>query len=152
MVLRQPGALEPQSFAVLDLLGDLVDEAPRHRMFRPGQVGEKAKLHGRLLRVETLVSAVAQYIILCRASTLLETLTIFAPSQSPSPAKMCTSSRLSHVRGHHHRPSTHCEKVSVLIHWPQAYALLAGRYTRGVPSRRGPGRFPARCAPAGARL
>src|SRR5215475_12726080 len=58
MVLRQPGALEPQGFAVLDLLGDLFDEAPRNSIFRPGQVGEKAKLHCRLLRVQATVIAV----------------------------------------------------------------------------------------------
>ena len=57
-MLRKPGALEPQGFAVLDLLGDLFDEAPRNRIFRPGQVGEKAKLRGRLLRVEARVIAV----------------------------------------------------------------------------------------------
>src|SRR5262245_50890172 len=130
MVLRKPGTLEPQGFAVLDLLGDLVDEAPRNSIFRPGQVGEKAKLHGRLLRVEARVITVgipvtryppgsrasllppAQCIILCSASTLAEMLTIFSPSQSLSPAKTRTSSRRSRVRGHHHRPSTHCEKLS----------------------------------------
>ena len=51
MVLGKPGTLESQGFAVLDLLGDLCDEAMRNRIFRPGQVGEKAKLHCRLLRV-----------------------------------------------------------------------------------------------------
>ena len=50
----------------------------------------------------------AQFIILCSASTLAEKLTIFSPSQSLSPAKTRTSSRLSRVRGHHHRPSTNC--------------------------------------------
>src|SRR5262249_11308309 len=36
MVLRKPGALEPQSFAILYLLGDLFDKAPRNSIFRPG--------------------------------------------------------------------------------------------------------------------
>jgi hypothetical protein len=45
-VLCKPGALEPQGFAVLHLLGDLFDEAPRHGIFRPRQVGALVQFDG----------------------------------------------------------------------------------------------------------
>ena len=48
---------------------------------------------------------VTPFIVLCRASTLAEKLTICSPLQSPLPAKTRTSSRPS-FHGHSCRPST----------------------------------------------
>jgi hypothetical protein len=56
---------------------------------------------------------VAQFLTLCRASHLAEARRLSAPWQGASPAQTRASSRPSRAHGHHLRPSTHCEKLSV---------------------------------------
>ena len=61
---------------------------------------------------------VAQLLTRGRASHLAEARRLSSPLHRPSPAKRRDASMSPHAYGHHHRPSTHCEKLSEVLSVP----------------------------------